>query len=391
MRYGEYVQQTSRLKFALEELDNLLAARPLKRWAYIVHDEDVHEDGTPIEPHLHVIMEYRSEQTPDNIAKWFNDEPNRIEHAKSKRNAFENMLSYLLHQTDTADGKHQYSPEQVHANFNVAEEIERIRHDVETARATGRKYPIDDKLQAILDGKITRYRIDEYIDGIAQIKYKRQIDYAFEISDRRKAKEVDREMEVMYLCGSSGTGKTTLAKYFAKTKGYDCFITGSSNDPLQGYLGQECIVLDDIRGSDWKMNDLLKILDNNTASLAKSRYSNKLMNDCKLMILTSVQNLDDLYSGIKQGDDPEPIEQLKRRVLTYVVVQRDTLDMYNYDPDSKSYMLLGQTPNPVPMMHFARSNRTLIDELVKAIDDFPLEEETGKQGAPSGARAAVSD
>ncbi|MCI8381453.1 MAG: AAA family ATPase [Lachnospiraceae bacterium] len=43
-----------------------------------------------------------------------------------------------------------------------------------------------------------------------------------------------RQLEVIYICGGSGTGKTTLAKHIAEKYGYSFFISGSDNDLLDG-------------------------------------------------------------------------------------------------------------------------------------------------------------
>ena len=180
-------------------------------------------------------------------------------------------------------------------------------------------------------------------------------------------------MNVMYLFGEAGTGKTTWAKVLAKQKGYSVFVSGSSNDPLEGYMGQECIILDDVRGSDWKINDLLKMLDNNTNSLVKSRYNNKLLNDCKLMILTSVQSIEDLYSNLKEHES-EPIEQLKRRCTDMIEFTPTSMNMFIYNPEIKEYENKGSIPNMTSqLLYLAEHKESLINDIKSLADSLQKE------------------
>ena len=36
---------------------NLEAESNIKKWAYILHDKDVDENGNPVEPHIHLVLE----------------------------------------------------------------------------------------------------------------------------------------------------------------------------------------------------------------------------------------------------------------------------------------------------------------------------------------------
>lgn len=376
MRYAEYCQQIEHLKLSVEEIKKVLDDKNI-RYAFLIHDKDTFEDGSPRPEHLHVMMDFRGASwTPDNLCKWFKDDPQRIEKPKTKRNRFvyENMCSYLVHETETSDGKYHYPDADVTANFDFPEFMEKIRSGVAEAKANKKMHPIADVLDKIMKNQIPRIKLDEYLDDLTQLRYIRDIENAYKIRDTKLAKETDRSMNVLYLTGASGTGKTTWAKVLAKKKKYSVFVSGSSNDPLEGYMGQECIILDDIRGSDWKINDLLKMLDNNTNSLVKSRYNNKLLNDCKLMILTSVQSIEDLYSNLKEHDT-EPIEQLKRRCTDMIVFTPTTMSMFTYNPEIKEYENKGTMPNmTAQLLYFTEHKDSLINDiksLAQALEEEP--------------------
>lgn len=392
MKYAEYVQQLDHLKVPLEGLKEVLEKRPLKRWCYIVHDKDEREDGTLKEPHIHVYMQMKSDQTPESLAKWFSDEPQYIERAKNEgsnnRYVYENMVSYGLHETENADGKHHYEPSEMVANFDVPQFIEGVRKGVAEAKEKrGRSHPLAEVLQMICNNQIPRLKIGDHVQDLDRIRYSREIEQAYKIRDEKLAREVNRQMDVLYIEGASGTGKTTLAKMLAYDKGYDVFVSGSSNDPFEGYRGQECVILDDIRGSDWKINDLLKILDNHTNSLVKSRYSNKLLVDCKLMVLTSVQPLEEMYGNLKEHES-EPIEQLKRRCSQYIQLTKSSLSPFKYNEAKKEYEAVSKPiPNPVPMMNFIQENSSVLTDVANMVARIKAE----RDATPEGEQLSLFD
>jgi hypothetical protein len=70
------------------------------------------------------------------------------------------------------------------------------------------------------------------------------------------------------------------------------------------------------------ISDLLKMLDNHTGSLVKSRYKNKFL-ECRLVIITSIKTIDQLYAMFVEQD--EPLEQLKRRCGTVITMTKSDI------------------------------------------------------------------
>ena len=56
----------------------------------------------------------------------------------------------------------------------------------------------------------------------------------------RHLKVSERNLEVVYITGSSGSGKTTAARYYANKLNYDEFVSGSGDDILDDYDKEEC-------------------------------------------------------------------------------------------------------------------------------------------------------
>jgi adenylate kinase family enzyme len=136
----------------------------------------------------------------------------------------------------------------------------------------------------------------------------------------------DRDMKVIYITGGSGSGKTTLAKYMARIMNYDYFVSGSGKDVLDGYDKEECIILDDLRADVFTKAELFKLTDNNTNSSVKSRFKNKDISYCKLMIITSIKKPQDLYDWKTNTfeDKDETFDQFTRRLgQVYVQIQDD--------------------------------------------------------------------
>ena len=168
---------------------------------------------------------------------------------------------------------------------------------------------------AILDGidtgAIRRYNLYNHISQSLYIDYKRDIEKAFEHREGRLKNSINsRDIDVMYICGASSSGKTALAKKYCEDKNLSYCVSASSRDPLQDYEGQDALILDDLRPETFPLADLLKLLDNHTMSSASARYHDRWV-DAKLIIITTVLEIEDFFKRI--GCRDEPIRQLKRR------------------------------------------------------------------------------
>lgn len=153
----------------------------------------------------------------------------------------------------------------------------------------------------------------------------------------RARKISERNLEVMYITGASGSGKTTAAKYYANQLGYDYFVSGGGEDILDNYDKEECIILDDFRAGSMRFMEVLKFLDNNTNSSVRSRYNNKDISNCKLLIITSIVAPKQLYLKLQEPGGDEPAEQFYRRLRhRYFVIENGVIAEYSLNKDSIS-------------------------------------------------------
>lgn len=305
----------------------------VKDYAYILHDKDVQPDGSPAAAHWHIMIRFKNPVPTESLCTWFQIKPNQIEKIKG---SFGDALAYLTHRNKP--DKHQYMDEEVHSNFDFAIETEKA---LSKKKITQRKEEI---IELIRSGVVREYNYTEYITALEYDKFKRAIDNAFTYR-RDTLKSLDRHMNVIYIYGGSGTGKTTYAKQLATNKGLSCYISSGSNDPLDGYKGQDCLILDDIRPGDFLLSDFLKILDNNTQSTVKSRYKNKLL-ECQYLIVTTSFDIP-VFFELLLDSEGESVKQMERRCTLKIQMGINTMTTYVYQPLSGKYKKVSTLKNPI--------------------------------------------
>lgn len=190
------------------------------------------------------------------------DEPQYMEIWSRKEG---NGYSYLIHATKNSINKYQYSPEEVKANFNYQEEIRKI---TEKVKRSTQKTDSEILLDYLYKGEITKEELEKKLSGSQYGRLKRQIEdvwhkhLQFEADKwRAEMKKSGKRIEVIWISGKSGTGKTSLAIEYAEKTNRPYFITGSSRDIFQNYSGEHTVIIDEFRTDMMKYADLLRILD----------------------------------------------------------------------------------------------------------------------------------
>lgn len=262
-----------------------------------------------------MVLKYANPQAISKIGNIFNDKEQYVEIWKGR---IDNAYSYIIHETYDAQSKHRYSPQEVVASFNFVKRIEKIRAAV--IRKSNSKNDIEDRLKDYAENIISLQELREKIG-----------DYAFTTpSIQRHIKEIKKlhdddnhkkwlksfegkMMKVIWLYGEGGAGKTRCAR--AMTKDDDVVVLGSSNDYFQAYDGQRVIIINDLRPSDFKFGDLLKLLDPYEHSKeAPRRYKNAKLNLEKVIITTPYSPIS-FYNHCNIEDKKiDKVEQLTRRI-----------------------------------------------------------------------------
>jgi hypothetical protein len=156
----------------------------------------------------------------------------------------------------------------------------------------------------------------------------------WELETQYRSLQADRNIEVIFISGEGGTGKTTFAKDLFRKRKFDFCVSSASNDPFQDYKGQNGLLLDDLRDRTFLYEDFLKVIDNHNSSSLLSRFSNKVFVG-KLIIITSSIPLYKWYRGgvhrngefIKLTSDD--LWQLYRRITCYITITKTDITVYN--------------------------------------------------------------
>lgn len=384
LRKCEIVQQIKYLpgypdhwKETLES--NLNAEKNIKTWAYVLHDKDVNEDGTPVEPHVHIVIELYESRQYSTIGGYVGVQAQYVCAIRQRRKVGRRMisdiggaLSYLTHR-NTPD-RYQYEDTDV---------IAKSGYDWQTVRAKSEMSMAECKtfsrvLDGIEKGQIRRYNLYEKVSMKMYLEHKIEFDRAFEFREMKLKSDSNRSIEVVYITGEAGAGKTTVAKRYCEQHGYSYCVSGSTRDPLQDYQGEDALILDDLRPETFSLADLLKLLDLHTASSAGARYHDKWL-EVRIIIITTVLPIESFYS-LMIGRD-EPFEQLKRRCRTMIRLTRTTMDLYTYKPEIQNYMLIGTAANPVAPLIQEDSESKNEDSLKELCADWNVEYKP--EGLPS--------
>ena len=122
-------------------------------------------------------------------------------------------------------------------------------------------------------------------------------------------------------------------------------------------MGQKAIILDDLRDRAFEFEDLLKLLDNNTASSVRSRFSNKVFNG-KMIVITSTVPLSFWYRELQYNLN-DTLMQLYRRITSYVVVDEQYVSVYeSIDNRGRPQGIPQIFKNEVKQLKATKSKRT---------------------------------
>ena len=99
-------------------------------WAYILHDKDILEDGSPKKPHYHVVGRLEGSRTPQVVANRIGIPANYVDCKKGY--TFKKGVRYLCHLDDPK--KAQYDHGQISSNVELAPYLDPY-NDVSQAKA----------------------------------------------------------------------------------------------------------------------------------------------------------------------------------------------------------------------------------------------------------------
>ncbi len=333
-----FTQQLQHLNCSPKELIAKVKQLPnLTQFAVIIHDKDTKKDGSPVTTHIHLVLCFNQRIRITQVAKkleqksqYFETMTKRGKKLETSRN---NAFAYLIHQTEQAkkQGKFQYKPSEVIANFNYKQLIDRLK---QSTFYSPKQVLVDfnsgniSKLEALNRIKNSNSpRIPQYVSSLNKIE---------EINNKtnqanwiKKHEKNHTPITIIWIYGSAGVGKTEFAKHIAKKystdNNYD--FTGSSKDLFQDVGTAQSLIIDEIRPKDINFNDLLKITDPyNYRKFAPSRYHDKAI-IADTIIFTSPFSPIQFFQKYKL-DNTDSFKQLQRRItLTIEVTDKQIIQL----------------------------------------------------------------
>lgn len=328
MQYFEYydVQEIAVIESRIKSLTNI------KQYAIIIHDKDLLDSWEPKRKHFHAILTFSNMTTSQAVARKMKVEEQYI---NKIRTTTKSAMLYLVHRNNPE--KYQYKPTDVVANFDYVEYVD-------GCKPKQYKWEIAER---IANWEIKQYNLYDFISVQEFANNKTYYERCF-LYRQNKIKTMDRNLECVFITWASHTWKTTFAKQMAYAKGYNAYVSSWGRNPLDNYEGQECIILDDLRDDHYELSDFLKLSDNNTDSLVWCRFYNKSIWECKLLVVTSVQ---DIYSFYKyQTTEVDSQIQLFRRFKNYMVMEKEVIRYYHFNEATDKYEFESQVINPISVM-----------------------------------------
>lgn len=351
-------------------IQRLEKAEYVDKYALIVHDKDGAKDGEGLaNPHVHAVVKFKYPVFLARLAMTLDMPVTTIEKIKAKkpygvkRRVMDigAALCYLTHKN--APEKHQYDDSEVIASNGWDWKTERDRSFQRLMKSD-----METILQGIEEGVITESNLSKFVDIHVYAEHRSEINSAFEYRSKKMLNKHGRELTVMYIEGTPGSGKTTIARHFCEERELSYFITGGGNDVFQGYGGQQAIIIDDARPSIFSPEEWLKVLDNNSSSLVRSRFRNKDISNARYIILTSTKSLMSFFEQYQENP-----HQLYRRIKLWFVIDNYFIVVYKYNSDKKRYEEVKRAINWVGQKF---SNPDLDnDEINDLLDSFGLQDD----------------
>ena len=328
-----------------------------KRMACILHDKDLKEDNkTPAEAHIHMMLQFENARSVNQVAKDIGDNPQQLEIWKGN---VENGFSYLIHATDNSRHRHQYSCDEVRANFDYPATIARISKKVSKVLGIASANKINGILDLVGTGELTLADAKSQLSGSDYAKARDKLNKAHELFLYRSAEALYKEMVennemvlVHWFYGITETGKSYLAELLAKESGLLYYKTTTTIDPFQFYQAEPIIILDELRPEVIPYSELLSLI--NPFSRGKvavsSRYCNKALS-CRMIFITTPYNPIAFYQNYRLNYVDRG-EQLYRRLSSVLKFDMDWIYKMEYQPQDYRYQDVDKKIN-----HYSKGNQ----------------------------------
>ena len=351
-------------------------------YAYILHKEDTNENGETEKAHYHIcIRNIKGSNFGFDVLK--NAFPvGKIERGRT----WEYMLQYLLHKN--APEKTPHSVDEIVTNIDGGTLDLYLKSTPSVKKKNSLEYQFQKLKDDIIDFKILQYEFREQtatnrLYRALNAEYEAKIERAFNaqkmaIYERDKN---SRSLEVIFVEGDGGCGKSALAVAYCQYKGWSYYIASDENDPMENYASETCMILDDLRDDTFSFSSFMRLLSTYTGSTVKSRYRNKAFTG-NVIIIPSYCPLSEYYkpdeekgkkkrhTADKNYYGTDSLVQLHRRIKTLIRADKDLFYIYDHKRDG-SNVLKAKIANPAYLIKpEEEASRITVEDLGGGRDTF---------------------
>lgn len=280
--------------------------KTISEWAYIIHDRDIKEDGTPKPPHFHVVIRTSGNATPvSSIASWFKVPENFVDIPKGI-GAFMDCVAYLTHEYHPE--KTLYQDSDVHSNFNWKAAV--IKHQSKRARLKryGDANKINEWIELLTIGAVNLSQLREE-DPVAFVRNMTILERARQVY-LRNSPIPDCRINLL-ITGNSGVGKSLASRALARSRYKGSGLTdkeiyfeiGANNATFEGYEGQPVIIWNDARPQTLlnalgSRDNLLNVFDSHPTDRRQNiKYGSIVLNN-RYNIINTVISWDEFLKGL---------------------------------------------------------------------------------------------
>ena len=312
---------------------------------YIKHDKDKDENGDLKKEHFHLLLNFsRGPITFRTVKeKILNVDDDRYVQILSK--SWQKNLQYLIHKNN--DNKYKYPLDDIVIERGDKNKI--INLIINDTPINKKKY-LDDLKELVMNRELTNeleienWTIENFGSSNLYLEnFQKITTYLKAIYESDKFIDSNKNLlGVAYIQGVSGVGKSTLAKnmcnnFIEKTGSTGIFEGGAgSSDVLDGYSGQNALILNDVR-SEIMLNlgstNILNLLDWHSGTIIHSRYKNINTSSIRFIVFTSTESLESIFNTF----DGEEQKQFFRRIKTKIIMDEEKINVYEYNEKYNIY------------------------------------------------------
>ncbi len=167
-----------------------------------------------------------------------------------------------------------------------------------------------------------------------------RMDKARQVIVEESFKNIFREMDVTYIFGKAGSGKT---RYVMDKYGYDkVYRVTDYNHPFDTYIGQDVLMFEEFRSS-LKIQDMLNYLDGYPIMLP-ARFNNRVACYTKVYIISNIP-LEQQYEGV-QSEQCETWRAFIRRIHHWILFDGNGMKLSDVNPDTDFKPCTSHDGNP---------------------------------------------